>query len=389
MAVAPVAYAVRPTSAEAAIVTCLGHNCDQEAPCCDGWTEFCCRITGENTCPPGTLVAGWWKVDNSDFCTLDEPRPRYYIDCNLACDAGCSCSSGGQCGKGCTSARCRCPEGCATRRIDCAQFRYGQCNQNVCVGPIRCRVVTCVPPWQWDATCSTLPVLTDEETRWHDRPCLHAGFTDIPPKAFYAESVQWMVDEGITAGFTDDLFGPDEPVSRAQFAMFLWRYRDRPKSSLGNGFDDVPAGSYYEQAVDWMVANGITAGKTPTEFHPDAPVLRAQLIVFLHRLAGSPAPPQSNRSTFPDVASNDWYSDAVDWAVSNDILWWSPPEGLDPGRAASRAETAAFLHRFHLRPITDTPPDPDDTDDSDDSDDMDDTDAAGTRAPLVVQTQAP
>ena len=359
MAVAPVVFATRPTSAEAAIVTCLGHRCSPGAACCDGWTEFCCRVTGENTCPPGTVVAGWWKVDDSEFCTIDEPRPRYYIDCNLACDPGCGCGSSGMCSKGCTSARCSCADGCDTRRVDCARFRYGQCNQDVCVGRIKCRVVTCVPPWIWDPSCRSAPVLSDEETRGHDRPCLHVGFTDVPPKAFYAEAVEWMTDEDITAGLTNDLFGPDEPVQRAQFATFLWRYAGQPAPSLPNGFDDVPAGSYYEEAVAWMAENGITAGLAPRKFGSSAPVSRVQVITFLHRLAGSPpptsAPSHLARASFAVEAEDAWYADALDWAVSRDILWWSPPLSFDLDLSVSRAEAAVFLHRFHLSRSADEP----------------------------------
>ena len=83
MAVAPVAYAVRPTTAEAAIVLCKGHQCNTGALCCDNYTEFCCKLTGENLCPPGTVVAGWWKVDGTGFCDLNGPRPRVLLRLQL------------------------------------------------------------------------------------------------------------------------------------------------------------------------------------------------------------------------------------------------------------------------------------------------------------------
>ena len=202
MAVAPVAYAMRPTTAEAAIVLCKGHQCNPGALCCDNWSEFCCKITGENLCPPGTIVAGWWKADGSGFCDLNGPRPRYYLDCNFTCDEGCRCSSSGFCDRGCTPARCQCHGGCDTRKSECLRFRYGQCNQDVCVGQLKCRIVTCVPPWKWDPACATSPVLSSPGTRWHDRPCLHEGFTDIPPLAFYAEAVMfscWIALDDTTA----------------------------------------------------------------------------------------------------------------------------------------------------------------------------------------------
>ena len=357
VAVAPVAYALRPTTAEAAIVTCRGHRCSPDALCCDGWSEFCCKITGENLCPPGTLVAGWWKADGSGFCDLNGPRPRYYLDCNYACDAGCACASDGLCDRSCTPAVCQCHGGCDTRKSQCLRFRYGQCNQDVCVGPLHCRIVTCVPPWQWDAACATSPVLTSPWTRFHDRPCLHDGFTDIPPAAAYAEAVEWMAAEGITTGMTDDLFGPNEPVTRGQYATFLWRYQGEPIPAEGVSFDDVTPENYYYQAVAWMVASGITTGRTADRFDPRSNVNREQSIVFLHRLAGRPS--SEAVIDFNDVADDAWFRDALAWAISAGIVWWTDSETFDGGLPASRADAALLLHRYHQRePEPEPEPDP-------------------------------
>ena len=208
MAVAPATYVLRPTTAHAAICNCQGLQCDCRDGCCDGYTDFCCFLTGENLCPPGTIVAGWWKADGSGFCDIGGPRPRYYLDCNLPCDDSCGCNGSGVCKSECTSADCRCAGGdCHSRSVDCTRFRYGQCNQDVpCLGPIACRIVTCVPPWDWDHSCTT-EVATDNQTALHDRPCLHQGFTDVAPDSWYTEPVLWMAEQGITTGFTADLLG--------------------------------------------------------------------------------------------------------------------------------------------------------------------------------------
>ncbi len=358
MAVAPVAYAVRPTTAEAAIVLCKGHRCSPDALCCDGYSEFCCKLTGENLCPPHTIVAGWWKVDGSDFCGLDGPSPRYYLDCNYTCDdrAGCQCRSSGFCDRDCTPAKCQCSGGCDTRKSECTRFRYGQCNQDTCVGQLMCRIVTCVPPWTWDPACASSPVLSDPGTRWHDRPCLHDGFNDIPPKAHYAPAVAWMADEGITSGIKDDLFGPDLPVTRAQFATFLWRYEGRPTAEpatedpprTGNRFNDVGADAYYAPAVAWMVEREITSGRAPGRFDPDSGVSRAQSVVFLHRLAGEPQ--GSAGITFSDVGPDAWYRHALAWALEHNISWWDVHSTFEPDQPATRAEIAALLYGYHQRP---------------------------------------
>lgn len=173
LAVAPTDFVLRPGTAFAAICNCSGSACDCSAQCCDGYTEFCCTINGSNGCPPGTLYGGWWKVDASGFCqTLNGPGPRYYLDCNAAC-GDCGCGPGGICPGSCSGTPCGCANGsCNNRKAGCTGFRYGQCQQDVpCLGPIVCRVVTCVAPWELDDTCTTT-VRTDNNTRYHNAACL-------------------------------------------------------------------------------------------------------------------------------------------------------------------------------------------------------------------------
>jgi hypothetical protein len=157
LAVAPLQYVLRPGTAYAAVCNCSGQSCGCGSTCCDGYTEFCCTLTGQNTCPPGTAAGGWWKADAPGLCGS---APRYYLDCNvLPGHAPCRCG----CGNG----------NCGNRKACCTQFRYGQCHREIpSMGPIMCRVVTCMPPWEFDATC-THQALTDNNTRGHDRPCLH------------------------------------------------------------------------------------------------------------------------------------------------------------------------------------------------------------------------
>jgi hypothetical protein len=162
LAVNPFRYIFKPGTAYAAA-------CGPAADCGSGWTAMCCSINqGLNTCPPGSVAAGWWKADNSGFCGTG---PRYYIDCNSTCSCGCGPS--GICAPNCWSCNCRCNTGsCDQRRVCCNEFRYGQCNLHLaCVGPVVCRVVTCVPPWQFDSSCTTRSA-TSNATAQHNAPCL-------------------------------------------------------------------------------------------------------------------------------------------------------------------------------------------------------------------------
>jgi hypothetical protein len=164
LAVNPLRYLLRPGTAYASV-------CGPAADCASGWTVFCCTINNKrNTCPPGTLAAGWWKADNSGFCG---GKARYYVDCNAKCTT-CGCGASGICGSNCHACKCGCASGtCDERRVCCNEFRYGQCHQEVaCVGPVVCRVVSCVPPWQFDASCASSSA-TANATALHDAPCLH------------------------------------------------------------------------------------------------------------------------------------------------------------------------------------------------------------------------
>ena len=195
LAVAPVDYALRPKSAYAAVCNCSGQPCTCGSLCCDGWTEFCCTLNGVNTCPEGTVAAGWWKVDGSQFCG---GGPRYYLDCNALC-GDCGCGGNGVCSGTCSGTNCGCAHGdCNNRKSGCTRFRYGQCHQEMpCVGPIVCRVVTCVAPWVFDPTCSTAS-RTSEATRYHHRPCLEEepfGVVDLAADAGGVIRVRgWAID---------------------------------------------------------------------------------------------------------------------------------------------------------------------------------------------------
>ncbi|MDP8958723.1 MAG: hypothetical protein M3N51_05885 [Actinomycetota bacterium] len=166
---APLTYLLRPISAYAAV-------CGSHASCSDGYTVFCCSIyRGINRCPPGTFVGGWWKADNSAFCCSNGvPQPRYYIDCHPYCTCSDGCGSG-FCSPSCVACTCRCGEGsCDERRVCCNYFRYGQCHQEIgCSGPVACRVVTCVPPYQLYSSCGSTSH-TDNQTVSHTAPCLAA-----------------------------------------------------------------------------------------------------------------------------------------------------------------------------------------------------------------------
>ena len=106
-------------------------------------------------------------------------------------------------------------------------------------------------------------------------------FDDIAPKNYFYNAVLWAVSEGITGGISDHQFGPNQNCTRAQAVTFIWAYFGREVVPSEVQFDDVPAGAYYYDAVNWAFSNGVTAGTEWNLFSPKTVVTRAMVVVFL------------------------------------------------------------------------------------------------------------
>ena len=169
-------------------------------------------------------------------------------------------------------------------------------------------------------------------------------FIDVPAGSYYEDAVIWAVDKGITTGTSATTFNPNGICTRAQAVTFLWRAAGSPaaKSSV-MPFADVKAGSYYETAVLWAVENGITKGTSDTMFSPDATCTRAQIVTFLWRANGSPA--VSGNSAFTDVASDAYYAAAVTWAEKNGVTGGIGGGLFGSDNNCTRAQIVTFLYR--------------------------------------------
>ena len=169
-------------------------------------------------------------------------------------------------------------------------------------------------------------------------------FVDVATGSYYEDAVDWAVEKGITKGTDDTHFSPDGICTRAQAVTFLWRTAGSPASKTSTmPFTDVPAGSYYYDAVLWAVENGITKGTSDTTFSPDATCSRAQIVTFLWRSEKSPAAGTAN--PFADVKSTAYYADAVLWAVKEDITKGTTNTTFSPDADCTRAQIVTFLWR--------------------------------------------
>ena len=169
-------------------------------------------------------------------------------------------------------------------------------------------------------------------------------FVDVATGSYYEDAVDWAVENGITQGTDDTHFAPDGICTRAQAVAFLWRAAGSPKPETRTmPFTDIPAGSYYYDAVLWAVENGIAKGTSDTTFSPNMTCSRAQIVTFLWRSEKSPAAGTAN--PFADVKSTAYYADAVLWAVKENITKGTTNTTFSPDADCTRAQIVTFLWR--------------------------------------------
>ncbi len=110
------------------------------------------------------------------------------------------------------------------------------------------------------------------------------NFTDVKAGSFYEKAVLWAVEKGITEGTTKTTFSPNDACTRAQIVTFLWREDGSKEASTWCDFNDVPQfNSFYAMSVSWAVEKGITKGTTDSTFSPNDVCTRAQAVTFLFR----------------------------------------------------------------------------------------------------------
>ena len=168
-------------------------------------------------------------------------------------------------------------------------------------------------------------------------------FGDVSTDAYYYKAVQWAQEKGITDGISSNLFGPKQPCTRSQIVTFLWRAAGSPEpKSTAAGMTDVAPGSYYAKAVAWAVENGITTGTAEGTFSPDATCTRAQAVTFLARAQNAKA---TGKTAFSDVPADSYFADAVAWAQANGVTTGTSETTFSPDSDCTRAQIVTFLYR--------------------------------------------
>lgn len=162
---------------------------------------------------------------------------------------------------------------------------------------------------------------------WSSYPCKpwhpSAEFTDVIDRAWYQDAVDYALAEGLMNGISETSFAPNQTMNRAMLVTVLWRYAGRPSAEV-NKFTDVPNGKWFTAAVAWAAENGIVSGVSAQKFDPYGSITREQLAVIFYRYCnfiGLDTSARADLSTFPDCASiSNYASDALRWAVNVELI---------------------------------------------------------------------
>lgn len=173
-----------------------------------------------------------------------------------------------------------------------------------------------------------------------------ASFGDVTDANWFKNPVDFVTSRSLFMGAAQNTFAPAQSMNRGMLAMVLYRLEGEPAVAGASEFKDVASNQYYANAVAWAAKEGIVRGTSADKFSPNASITREQLASILYRYAGSPSASQSLEG-FVDAGKISSYStDAMQWAVQNKILSGKGNNTLDPKGTATRAEVAQMLMQF-------------------------------------------
>ena len=177
------------------------------------------------------------------------------------------------------------------------------------------------------------------------QPAAGGTFTDVPATHWAAGAVEFVTSQGLLQGTGTSTFAPGQPMTRAMLVTALWREAGSPVVNYAMDFDDVDEDQWYTEAVRWAVSKGIVAG-TGKGFSPDAALTRESLAAILFRYAGGQADADQLDSYADGAGVSAWAREAMNWAVAQGLITGKSGGRLDPGGTASRAEVSAILMRY-------------------------------------------
>jgi len=173
-------------------------------------------------------------------------------------------------------------------------------------------------------------------------------FNDVNYQKYYFDAVFWAGEEGITTGTNLNTFNPNEICTREQMVTFLWRKMGQPApQDTDTAFTDLQPGRFSYDAILWAEEQGITNGTSPTTFSPARIVTREQVVTFLWRVDGMPEP-ESVITKFTDVKPYAFSYPAILWAQEEGITNGTSATTFEPEAPCTRAQIITFMYRYYV-----------------------------------------
>ena len=196
-----------------------------------------------------------------------------------------------------------------------------------------------------------VPVETEPQPCDGGVTCPAYHFTDVDTSAWYHEAVDYVLLNGIMSGYGGGLFGPNDSLSRAQLAQILYNREGQPTTGSSGVFTDVAGDAWYSDAVTWANLSGIVEGYGNGRFGPNDPITREQLAVMLYRYAQLKGKGFTGmwafRLDYADAASvSDYAYEAMCWCTMNGVISGYEDKTLRPQNNATRAQVAQMLKNF-------------------------------------------
>lgn len=175
-----------------------------------------------------------------------------------------------------------------------------------------------------------------------------ADFDDVPADAWFAEAVQYVYEHDLMTGVSENLFAPNAQMNRAMVAQILFNMEQPTDTQAPAAFRDVAADQWYAKAVNWAVWQGYMSGYDASSFGPNDALTREQLVTVLWRYSGSPVMDNSSMlNTFSDAAlTSDYAQQAMIWAYAQGVISGNADGTLNPQGTATRAEIAQMLMNY-------------------------------------------
>ncbi len=181
--------------------------------------------------------------------------------------------------------------------------------------------------------------------------CPLSKFSDLSSLAWYHDGIHFCIDNGYMNGVNEMKFNPTGSTTRAQVVAMIYRIDGEPAFMNDNIFPDVVADSWYEKAVVWANGKDIVSGYEDGNFGPNDPITREQFATMLYKYAQNQGEGFQGAwmflLSFNDRAEiSSWADEAVHWCVMKGILTGKGGNVLDPKGYLTRAEAAAMIQRF-------------------------------------------